>query len=127
DNRIMLVQRAIEPGYGCWVFPGGYVDRGEPLERAAVREAKEESGIDVRLDGLIDLYCYPGRTPVVIVYAASAIGGSIKLDNESLDGRWFSRSEIPWGLLAFESTHEALNDYFSGRLYPLAARRGLPA
>lgn len=127
DGRVMLVQRAIEPGYGRWVFPGGYVDRGEPLEVAAIREAKEESGIDVRLDGLIDLYCYAGRTPVVIVYAASAIGGSLELDHESLDGRWFSRDEIPWTSLAFQSTHEALNDYFNGRLYPLAARRGSTA
>ena len=105
------------------MFPGGYVDRGEPIETAAVREAKEESGVDIRLDGLIDLYCYPGRAPVVIVYAATVMGGQLCLDDESLDGRWFAREDIPWSDLAFQSTQEALTDYFSGRLYPLAARR----
>ena len=51
DSRLVLVRRAIEPGYGLWVFPGGYVDRGEALTAAAIREAREESGLDIRLDG----------------------------------------------------------------------------
>ena len=55
----MLVRRAIEPGYGKWVFPGGYVDRGEGGHAAAIREAREESGLDVRLDRLINIYSYP--------------------------------------------------------------------
>ncbi|MEZ5285952.1 MAG: NUDIX domain-containing protein [Vicinamibacterales bacterium] len=43
DGRIVLVRRAIEPGYGKWVFPGGYVDRGEEVTLAAIREAREEA------------------------------------------------------------------------------------
>ena len=49
-NHVVLVRRAIEPGYGQWVFPGGYVDRGEEVHAAAVREAREEAGLDIRLD-----------------------------------------------------------------------------
>src|SRR5574342_686155 len=49
DGRVVLVRRAIEPGYGLWVFPGGYVDRGETPQSAAIREAREECGLDVRL------------------------------------------------------------------------------
>jgi ADP-ribose pyrophosphatase YjhB (NUDIX family) len=121
EDRVLLVQRAIDPGYGRWVFPGGYVDRGEPLEAAALREAREECGLDVRLEGLVNLYSYRGRTPIVIVYVASLVGGTVCLDDESLDARWFAPSEIPWDFLAFPSTRQALRDYLQGRLYPFAA------
>ena len=85
----MLVRRAIEPGYGKWVFPGGYVDRGEPLTVAAIREAREECGLDVRLDGLVNIYSYAGRAPVIVVYAATALGGALAVDDEGLEGAEF--------------------------------------
>jgi ADP-ribose pyrophosphatase YjhB (NUDIX family) len=119
DNRIVLVRRAIEPGYGRWVFPGGYVDRGEPLTAAAIREAREECGLEVRLDGLVNIYSYPGRTPVIIVYAATAIGGELCGDDECLETAEFDVSAIPWDDLAFRSTHDALHDYLAGFLHPV--------
>ena len=119
DERIVLVRRAIEPGYGLWVFPGGYVDRGEEVTVAARREAREEAGLQVRLDGLINIYSYPGRPIVVVVYKASIVGGDLQIDDESLEARLFSRAEIPWNDLAFRSTREALEDYFSGIGHPI--------
>jgi 8-oxo-dGTP diphosphatase len=119
DRRLVLLRRAIEPGYGRWVFPGGYVDRGEALTAAATREAREESGLEVRLDGLVNVYSYAGRIPVVIVYAATAIGGRLALDEESLEIAAVDVADSPWGELAFPSTREALQDYLAGVLHPL--------
>lgn len=119
DRRLVLVRRAIEPGYGKWVFPGGYVDRGETLTTAAIREAREECGLDVRLDGLVNIYSYPKRAPVIVVYAATAIGGTLGCDDECLEAALFSSETIPWQELAFRSTEEGLHDYLAGLLHPV--------
>ena len=111
DQRIVLVKRSIEPGYGKWVFPGGYVDRGETLESAAVREAREESGLAVRIERLVNVYSYTGRTPVIIVYAAQVIGGELDACDECLEAVAFAPADIPWDELAFRSTREALQEY----------------
>lgn len=119
SGSLVLVRRAIDPGYGRWVFPGGYVDRGEPLTDAAVREAREECGLDVRLDGLVNIYSYAGRAPVIVVYAATALGGTLAVDEEGLETAEFAPDALPWDELAFRSTHEGLRDYLAGLLHPL--------
>lgn len=124
DGRIVLVKRAIEPGYGKWVFPGGYVDRGEPLPAAALREAREECGLDIRLDALINIYSYAGRTPVIVVYAATATGGTLCCDDEGLEVSTIASTDIPWTELAFRSTSEGLRDYLAGLRHPLPLETG---
>jgi 8-oxo-dGTP diphosphatase len=111
DERLVLVRRAIEPGYGLWVFPGGYVDRGEQILEAAMREAREESGLEVRIDSLVNIYSYGGGSPIIIVYAATALGGELCADDECLEAGLFTPDQIPWERLAFRSTTEALRDY----------------
>lgn len=112
-GEIALVRRSIEPGYGKWVFPGGYVDRGEELHAAAVREALEESNLRIRIDGLTGLYSYPGQTTIIIVYAATVVGGALRADDESLEAAWFGPEDLPWPKLAFRSTSDALRDYLA--------------
>jgi ADP-ribose pyrophosphatase YjhB (NUDIX family) len=120
DDRIVLVRRAIEPGYGLWVFPGGYVDRGEPLLHAALREVREESGLEIRIERLVNVYSYGGTAPIIVVYAGMMTGGELCTDDECLEARLFAREEIPWDALAFRSTREALEDYF--RLDPISGK-----
>jgi mutator protein MutT len=114
EGRVVLVRRAIEPGYGLWVFPGGFVDRGEEVTVAAIREAKEEVGLDVRLGELVNIYSYAGRPLVVIVYSATVLGGELMVDEEGLEARWFAADQIPWDQLAFQSTREGLMHYLEG-------------
>jgi ADP-ribose pyrophosphatase YjhB (NUDIX family) len=111
NGGIVLVRRAIEPRSGKWVFPGGYVDRGESLEAAALREVKEESGLDVRLTRLLGAYSYPGNAVIIIVYAGEVTGGILQTDDENQDIRPFLPTELPWAELAFPSTTQALRDY----------------
>jgi len=117
-SQFALVKRAIEPGYGKWVFPGGYVDRGEEPVVAAVREAREEANLEIRLDGLVNIYAYRGVVPIIIVYAATVTGGELRAEDESLDAAWFEPVDIPWKDLAFRSTNDALRDYQRGLLHP---------
>ncbi len=111
DDRIVLLRRAIEPGYGKWVFPGGYVDRGETLEEAARRETLEEVNATIRIDRLLNVYSYSGRPVIVIVFTAEWTGGELKGGDEALEVKLFRPKEIPWDELAFESTREGLRDY----------------
>ena len=110
-DRVLLVRRAIEPGYGKWVFPGGYVDLGEQVQAAAIREAREEAGVDIRIEGLLNVYSYPDRAPIIIVYTATMTGGCVACDDEGLEAGFFERNAIPWKELAFRSTREALQEF----------------
>ena len=116
DGGIVLLKRGVEPEIGKWVFPGGYVDRGESVEDAAVRETKEECQLDVKLGPLLNVYSYPGSANVIIVYTAEVIGGVLAAADEALDARIFAPKEIPWHDLAFVSTRAALNDYIKNYL-----------
>lgn len=122
EGRVVLVRRAIEPGYGLWTFPGGYVDRGEPLEAAARREALEECGLEVHLDALVNVYSYAGRAPVIVVYAATATGGVLAPDEEGLEAHYVETARIPWDHLAFRSVRDAFTDYLAGHVYPPGVR-----
>ena len=111
DGGIVLLKRGVEPALGKWVFPGGYVDRGESVQDAAVRETKEESQLDVKLGALLNVYSYQRSPNVIVVYTAEVIGGELAAADESLEARIFSPKAIPWQDLAFDSTRDALNDY----------------
>jgi ADP-ribose pyrophosphatase YjhB (NUDIX family) len=110
DGRVLLTRRSIDPGRGLWTFPGGFVDFGETVTDAAVRETYEETGLKVDLTGLLDVYSYPGA-PVIIVYRARVIGGTLTTCDENDALEWVAAADIPWDRLAFQSTREALREW----------------
>ena len=75
DGRILLVRRNHEPMLGRWSFPSGFVDAGEVVEEAAAREAFEEAGVRVRVDGLLGVYSTAGNPVVFVAYAATLLDG----------------------------------------------------
>ena len=115
DGEIILVRRGIEPALGKWTFPGGYIDRGEGTENAAIRQTKEEANIDVRITSLLGVYSYPNNPVVVIVYIAEAVGGNIEAGPECLEIRKFQPANVPWDQIAFKSTEQALLDWIKLR------------
>ena len=116
DGGIVLLKRGVEPASGKWVFPGGYVDRGESVRDDSIRETKEESQLDVRIESLLNVYSYPRSPNVIVVYVAKVIGGELGAGDESVEASIFFADQIPWDELAFPSTKEALREYIS--LYP---------
>ncbi len=111
QDGLVLARRAIDPGYGLWVAPGGFVDVGEKVEDAVVREVREEVLLTVRIDRLLNVYSYTGRTTVIVAYVAEVISGQPGGGDETLEARVFPPAEIPWGQIAFASTRDALQDY----------------
>jgi len=115
EGRILLTRRAIHPAHGKWTFPGGYVDWGETVHAAAVRETYEETGLSVDLGGIIGVYSYEGAPVVIVVYEARVTGGILTLCHENDRVEWVAPEGIPWEALAFPSTAAALRDFLAGR------------
>ena len=114
DGRVVLILRKNEP-HG-WAIPGGFVDEGEELGRACLREAKEETGLEVELVAQLFTYSDPRRDPrkhtVSTVYACRARpGDEPRGDDDALEARWFAEGEVPWKELCFDHA-EILRDYF---------------
>lgn len=111
DSKIWLIRRNIEPALGRWTYPGGYLDLGETVSEAAIRETYEETRLKIRLDNLLNIYSYADSGIVLIAYRSTVIGGAAQPTFESQEVRAFHLEEIPWDNLAFPSTRDALREY----------------
>jgi ADP-ribose pyrophosphatase YjhB (NUDIX family) len=118
SGRLLLLRRAIQPRYGTWTFPGGYMEIDETAEQAAVREAEEEVGLKVKPGPLVGVYSRPApESPgvLIVVFQGQRPKGRVKVGHEVLEARWFAPEDIPWDDLSFDTTRWALRDWLRAR------------
>jgi ADP-ribose pyrophosphatase YjhB (NUDIX family) len=113
NNKILLTKRE---DFEVWCLPGGAVDEGESIAQAAIREAREETGLEVELTRLIGLYSHPKTSSLIghiVSFAARSIGGEFRADpSEVIDMRFFAPDEIPSDILIAHKRR--ILDAFSG-------------
>ena len=101
DGNLLLLQRNYEPWKGSWMVPAGYVEADEDPKDAAKREVREETGLEVELSDLLDVYYFtddPRGNGVAFVYKAEKISGEIKINGEASAAKFFHWNEIPANL-----------------------------
>ncbi len=115
DGCVALVRRGIEPRKGYWSFPCGFMEVDETAEQAALRETREETGLEVDLGPHLGTYSYRdeacGGSVVIIAFRARIVGGTPSPADDVSEVRLVRPEEIPWDRLAFRSSTEALRDW----------------
>ncbi len=122
QGKVLLCKRAIEPRYGKWTLPAGFMEENETLEDGAARETLEEAGARIQIDGLYTVISLPDISQVYMLYRAQLVDLDFQAGTESLDVALFDESLIPWEELAFRTISTTLRHYFSDRqsgLFPV--------
>jgi ADP-ribose pyrophosphatase YjhB (NUDIX family) len=124
DGSVILIRRAIEPGYGAWAQPGGFLEIDETAHEGAIRETLEETGLVVEPEQIVGVYSRPQAAVVVVAWEARIVGGEARPTAESLEVKSFAPQQIPWPRIAFQTTAWALRDWISLRHPQLKAADG---
>jgi ADP-ribose pyrophosphatase YjhB (NUDIX family) len=114
-GEAVLLRRGIEPGYGSWAQPGGFLEVDETISEGAIRETLEETGLLVEPGELVGLYSRLEAAVVTLVYEARIVGGEARTTPEALEVRAFAATEIPWAEIAFKTSWFALRDWVETR------------
>ena len=115
DARVLLCKRAIEPRYGLWTLPAGFLENGETLGSGAARETLEEADARVELGELYTVISLPQINQVYMMFRARLTDVDFGPGTESLEVRLFDESEIPWEQLAFRTIARTLRNFFLDR------------
>jgi ADP-ribose pyrophosphatase YjhB (NUDIX family) len=115
SGRVLLIRRSVNPGIGLWCLPSGFIEHDESPETAAVREAKEETGLDVELGELMGLHSYYDASRgngILILYRARATGGTLTPGDDAAEARYFTPGELPApGQIAFRTHRIVLGEW----------------
>jgi len=112
EDKVLLCRRAIEPRYGYWTLPAGFMENSETTEQAAARETWEEALAKVDNLKLHGMYSIPHINQVYLMYQGALTNADFGPGIESLDTRLFKENEIPWDELAFPVVHKTLKYFF---------------
>ena len=115
ELKVLLCKRAIEPRYGYWTLPAGFMENGETTSAAAARETEEEAGANIELGNLFTLLNVVHVHQVHLFYLARLVDLDYAPGIESLDVQLFSEAEIPWADLAFPTIRTTLELFFADR------------
>lgn len=113
ETRVLLCRRAIEPRYGFWTLPAGFMENDETTSAGALRETVEEAGANIELHELFSLLNVPRVHQVHLFYRARLRDLNYAAGSESLEVRMFTEAEIPWNEIAFPTVSHTLKFYFS--------------
>jgi len=114
-DQVLLCRRAIEPRYGLWTLPAGFLERDETTIEGAARETLEEACARVAIKDLYALYNLPHINQVYVMFLAELAAPEFSPGPESLDVRLCREDEIPWEQIAFPVVEQTLRDYFEDR------------
>ena len=115
ENKVLLCKRNIEPRWGKWTLPAGFMELNETVAEGAARETVEESGAEFELEGLFSLVNVARVGQVHLFYRARLLSDRFNPGFETIEARLFAEDEIPWDEIAFRTVKETLAHYFADR------------
>lgn len=115
QGRLLLCRRAIEPRYGYWTLPAGFMENGETAGEAALRETLEEAGANIELAAPFSMISVPRVNQVHLFYRARLLDLEFKPGAESLEAALFEEASVPWQQVAFRTVGLTLRHWFADR------------
>jgi ADP-ribose pyrophosphatase YjhB (NUDIX family) len=112
DKKILLVRRSVEPEIGKWTLPAGFVEGDEDPRETAARECLEETGLEVRIDDLLEVIHgreHSSGATIVIIYTGEVLGGQLDAQDDADAAKYFSATDLP--PLAFKATRVAIEGW----------------
>ena len=115
QGKVLLCKRNIEPRWGKWTLPAGFMELGESTAQGAARETREEAGAQFEIEDLFTVMSVPRVGQVHLYYRARLTSDVFDPGHETIEARLFREDEIPWEELAFRTVRETLQHYFADR------------
>jgi ADP-ribose pyrophosphatase YjhB (NUDIX family) len=114
-DKVLLCKRNIEPRWGKWTLPAGFMELGETTLEGAARETDEEAGAQFEMEGLLTVMSVPRVGQVHLFYRAKLLSDRFDPGHETIEARLFGKDEIPWEEIAFRTVKETLEHFFADR------------